>query len=83
MQERRGGAEASHRTLDLLLELPIRLEAVDLELAARAAYFKVRGGISLADSFAAALAHREAVPVLSGDPEFQRIRDAVEIRPFR
>lgn len=82
VQERRGGAEASHRTLELLQELPITLESVDLELAARAAYFKVRGGISLADCFAAALAHREGIPLLSGDPEFERVSDAVDVRRF-
>lgn len=79
VQERRGGAEASHRTLDLLQELPIELVTVDLELAARAAYFKGRGGISLADCFTAALAHREKVPLLTGDREFEQVADAVEV----
>jgi ribonuclease VapC len=83
VQERQGGAEASHRTLDLLQELPIDLMVVDLELAARAAYFKVRGGVSLAACFAAALAHRENLPLLSGDPEFERVRDVVDVRWFR
>jgi ribonuclease VapC len=78
-QERRGGAEASHRTLDLLQELPIDIQNVDLELAARAAYLKMRGGISLADCFAGALAHRDGRPVLTGDPEFARIEDVVEV----
>jgi predicted nucleic acid-binding protein len=78
-QERRGGTEASHRTLDLLQELPLELVDVDLELAARAAYLKTRGGISLADCFAAALAHREGVAVLTGDPEFERVADIVRV----
>ncbi|HEY8869029.1 MAG TPA: type II toxin-antitoxin system VapC family toxin [Candidatus Limnocylindrales bacterium] len=78
-QERRGGAEASHRTLDVLQELPLELIDIDLELAARAAYFKARGGISLADCFAAALAHREGLPVLTGDPEFERVADDVQV----
>src|SRR5947209_8762401 len=65
VQERRGGAAASHRTLDLVQDLPIELVDVDVELATRAAYFKVPGGISLADCFAAALAHREGVPLVS------------------
>jgi len=79
VQERRGGADASHRTLELLQDLPIDLVAVDLELAARAAYFKFRGGISLADSFAAAVAHRDGIPVLTGDREFERIANSVEV----
>jgi uncharacterized protein with PIN domain len=82
VQERRGGAEASHRTLELLQALPIELVTVDLELAARAAYFKVRGGISLADCFAAALAQRDGLPVLTGDREFERVADTVEVLWF-
>jgi predicted nucleic acid-binding protein len=80
VQERRGGAQASHRTLDLLQDLPIRLVNVDLELAARAAYLKMRGGISFADCFAAALAHRDGIPVLTGDREFERVADLVHVR---
>jgi predicted nucleic acid-binding protein len=82
-QERVGGVEASHRTLELLQDLPITLVEVDLELAARAAYLKRRGGISFADCFAGALAHRDRVPVLTGDPEFARISDLVEVRWLR
>jgi predicted nucleic acid-binding protein len=80
VQERRGGAEASHRTLDLLQDLPIRLVNVDLELAARAAYLKMRGGISFAGCFAAALAHRDGIPVLTGDREFERVADLMHVR---
>jgi predicted nucleic acid-binding protein len=51
----------------------------DLELAARAAWSKLRGGISYADSFAAALAHRDALPLITGDPEFQRVEDVIRV----
>jgi uncharacterized protein with PIN domain len=78
--ERAGGAEASHRTLEGLQEMPIRLVAVDLELAARAAWFKAGGGLSYGDAFAAALAHRESVPLLTGDRDFERVADRVEVR---
>jgi len=75
--ERMGGAQASHETLDLIQDLPIDIISVDLELAARAAWFKFRGGISYADCFAAALAHRDGIPVLTGDREFERVADRV------
>lgn len=78
-QERIGGAEAGHLTLELLQELPLELVGVDLELAARAAYLKRRGGISFADCFCAALAHRDGVPLLTGDPEFERVADVVRV----
>jgi PIN domain nuclease of toxin-antitoxin system len=77
--ERQGGAEASHRTLEALQELPLRLVNVDLELSARAAWFKAGGGISYGDAFAIALAHREHLPVLTGDREFERVTDRVEV----
>jgi uncharacterized protein with PIN domain len=77
--ERRGGPDASHATLDLVQQLPLQLVEIDLELAARAAYFKARGGISLGDCFAAALGYRESIPVLSADPEFERVVDLVEV----
>lgn len=51
----------------------------DLELAARVAWFRLRGGISYADRFAAALAHRDGVPLITGDPEFRRVEDVVRI----
>jgi PIN domain nuclease of toxin-antitoxin system len=78
-QEREGGAEASHATLDLLQQLPLELVPIDLELAARAAYFKARGGMSLGDCFAAGLAQRESCPVLTGDREFKRAAGLIEI----
>ncbi|MGP1675025.1 MAG: PIN domain-containing protein, partial [Candidatus Limnocylindrales bacterium] len=52
---------------------------VDLELASRAAWFKLRGGISYADCFAAALAHRDGLPLITGDPEFRRVEDVIQI----
>ena len=51
----------------------------DLELALRAGWFKLRGGISYADCFAAALGHREGIPLITGDPEFHRVEDMVQI----
>ena len=52
----------------------------DLELADRAAWFRLRGGFSYdADCFAAALVHRDDIPLITGDPEFRRIEDVVRI----
>lgn len=76
--ERAFGSLAGHRALDSL-QLWTDVVAVDLELAARAAWFKLRGGISYADCFAAALAHREGIPLITGDSEFRRVEDVIEI----
>jgi predicted nucleic acid-binding protein len=77
--ERALGATAGHHALRALQDWPIVIVPVDLELAARAAWFKLRGGTSYADCFAAALAHRDGIPVITGDPEFRRVAEDVEI----
>ena len=77
--ERRGGADGSTAMLDLIQQLPIELVNINVELAARAAYFKARGGMSLGDCFAAALAHRESISLLTADPEFKVVADLVTI----
>jgi len=77
--ERTRGTDACHDTLDLLQELPLDIVVADLELAARAEWFKFRGGLSYADCFAAALAHKLGARVLTGDREFERVTDRVEV----
>jgi ribonuclease VapC len=66
---------------DVLQEIQIwtHIVAADLELALRAGWFKLRGGISYADCFAAALAHRDGLPLITGDPEFHRVEDVIQI----
>lgn len=76
--ERACGTLAGHRALDAVQGWT-DIVAVDLELAARAAWFKLRAGISYADCFAAALAHRDDLPLITGDPEFRRVEDVVRI----
>jgi predicted nucleic acid-binding protein len=76
--ERDLGALAAHRTLESMQHWT-QIVSVDLELAARAGWFKLRGGISYADCFAAALAHRDDVPLITGDPEFRRVEDVIRI----
>lgn len=77
--ERVWGGNAGHETLRSLQDLPIEIVTVDLELAARAGWLKLRGGIAYADCFAAALAHRDGIPVITGDQEFRRVEDVVQI----
>lgn len=55
------------------------IAVADLELSLRAAWFKLRGGISYADGFAAALAHRDGIPLITGDPDFRRVEDVIRI----
>ena len=76
--ERALGASAGHDALRMIQDWTVIVSA-DLELAARAAWFKLRGGISYADCFAAALAHRDELPLITGDPEFRRVEDVIRI----
>ena len=76
--ERDFGAIVAHRTLRSIQQWTTIVD-VDLELAARASWFRLRGGISYADCFAAALAHRDGVPLITGDPEFRSVEEAVRI----
>lgn len=76
--ERQLGALAGHRAL-VAVQAWTEIVAVDLELATRAGWLKLRGGISYADCFAAALAHRDGIPLITGDPEFHRVEDLIAI----
>jgi len=57
----------------------IRIVDVTWERAKLAGVFKSRGGISFADCFAAALALEKDVPLITGDKEFQRVTDKIQI----
>jgi len=51
----------------------------DLKLARQAARLKARGGISLADAFAAALTQQRQAELLTGDPEFKVLQKDIKI----
>ena len=76
--ERDLGPVGAHRAPEAIQQWTSIVD-VDLELAARAGWFKLRGGISYANSFAAALAHRDGAPLITGDPEFHRVEDVIQI----
>ena len=76
--ERQLGALAGHRAL-VAIQAWTEIVPVDLELATRAGWLKLRGGISYADCFAAALAHRDGIPLITGDPEFRRVEDVIRV----
>ncbi|MDQ3128262.1 MAG: PIN domain-containing protein [Chloroflexota bacterium] len=72
--ERHLGAVAGHRAL-VAVQAWTEIVPVDLERATRAGWLKLGGGISSTDCFAAALAHRDGIPLITGDPEFKRVED--------
>lgn len=50
-----------------------------MELALAAARLKAIFPLAYADTFAAALAQRGGVPVVTGDPEFKRLAGVVSV----
>ena len=66
-------------TVTKVLNLGIELVTVDWELAHAAAILKARGKISYADCFAAALAKMKNIPVVTGDREFETLKDSIKI----
>ncbi|MDP4200386.1 MAG: hypothetical protein Q8922_06950 [Bacteroidota bacterium] len=65
-------AETSRKLVELL---PLQIHTPSFEQIMEAAHLKGGAKASYADCFAAALALEMDVPVLTGDPEFQRFED--------
>lgn len=60
-------------------EMKIEFIPANWHVVQIAAQFKSRGGISYADCFAAALANTRNAPLVTGDPEFEQLKDEIEI----
>jgi ribonuclease VapC len=76
---RKQGDEAWRDIVAGLPALPIEFHAVDRALSDIAADFKARGGLSLADAFAAALAKDRKAELVTGDPEFKTLEREIKI----
>jgi predicted nucleic acid-binding protein len=79
---RRKDGEAAWQTIAReLVAAPIQFHVADRVLGDRAADFKTRFKISLADAFAAALAKEQNAELVTGDPEFKVVeRELKKIR---
>ena len=76
---RRTSAAEADRTLRLIEEIGVRLVDVDAPLTRIAAGYKVKGKISFADCYAAALAKQRKAVLLTADPKFKQLEDEVSI----
>ena len=77
MRER--GIEKAEEMMMLLEQLPIRVLPSDKELTIEAAKLKASHPVAYADCFAAALAMKKNVKVVTGDPEFGKFEKKVGI----
>lgn len=62
-----------------LIGFEIEIVGVDWALARQAAVFKSKGGISYADCYAVALAKARNATVVTGDKEFKRVENEVNV----
>jgi predicted nucleic acid-binding protein len=77
---RRKDGEAAWQTIaGELIATPIQFHVADRVLADRAADFKARYKISLADAFAAALAKEQNATLVTGDREFKPLEKEIDI----
>jgi ribonuclease VapC len=63
----------------LVENLPLEIQEVSRDLILDAAHIKAHYLISYADAFVVASAIRENAIVLTGDPEFQTVKDLVKV----
>ncbi len=73
------GESHAEECLLVMEQLPIELVGVDRELIYQASRFKARYAIAYGDCFAAALAKREGCKVLTGDKEFQKLHQEIQV----
>ena len=77
---RRTGPKSAEEFLNVLAALPIRCVMPTEEDVLAAARLKTQYPISYADAFAAGLAIKHGVPVLTGDPEFLTLKKHLSIQ---
>jgi predicted nucleic acid-binding protein len=77
--ERRRGETVADEVVKKVHSLPILITDVDEERVLGAAHIKANQAISYADAFVAALAKELDAPVVTGDPEFEKVEPMVQV----
>jgi predicted nucleic acid-binding protein len=75
----RGSDQADYFADVILPSLPVTLVSNTLTEVVEAARIKAKYSLSYAHCFAAATAYRENAPLITGDPEFKKVRNIIEI----
>ncbi len=78
--ERERGLPKAQETLARIDELPIEVINVDRTLTLAAAHLKMDCPIAYADCFAAALSQIKNATLVTGDPEFRKIKPDCNVR---
>jgi len=77
--ERKVGSKQWNTVRAKLLALPMEIIPADQLLAEIAGEIKVSKRLSLADCFAAALAHQKKADLYTGDPEFRAVEKEIKV----
>jgi predicted nucleic acid-binding protein len=75
----RRGEDKARQTISSLSPLPLKITAVDLPQALKAAEIKVLHKMSMVDSLAAALAELHGGVLVTGDRDFERLGRRVQL----
>jgi predicted nucleic acid-binding protein len=78
--ERERGLPKAQETLARIDELPIEIMNADRTLTLAAAHLKTDCHIAFADCFAAALAQVKNAPLVTGDPEFRKVKPSCNLQ---
>jgi predicted nucleic acid-binding protein len=71
--------EQADAIIEEIRGMTIEIVDADWELTHQAAIYKSKGGLSYADCFAAALGKLRKAEVVTGDPEFQKLKEEITI----
>ncbi len=77
--ERESGFAQAKETLGLIDQLPIEIVPASREAVLAAAHIKAGYSLSYADAFAVAAAQEFDAVVLTGDPEFDSVKETVSV----
>ncbi len=76
---REGGKNRAENYKDTILKFPIEIVDADLNLTLIAAVYKANHKISYADAFAAGLTEQKKAVLITGDKEFEQLKDEIKI----
>jgi predicted nucleic acid-binding protein len=76
---RKIGLESAQAYIEQLTQLPFEIIAPSREIIMKASEIKAQHAISFADCFAVATALQFSAAVVTGDPEFKKVENFVEI----
>jgi ribonuclease VapC len=72
-------AKQADAIIEEIRSMSIEIVDANWELTHQAAIFKSKGSLSYADCYAAALGKLRVAEIVTGDPEFQKLKDELKI----